>query len=636
MISVILRLILLVAALPLAALVVACEDSAPAPRSVVAKTDPSAKPNDPGKKGDDDDADDDDDDDGSGGDEDDEQVDGLDGEQVDGADDATGGMDTGATESGGTDSGLVDGDMTAEPPVEPLTDDEALAFLKAQCVSCHDAKDGSVKSFWALDPDTLAKAEFIASAPAPTVYQTLVMRSKEIVGGKPAAMPPKKLREELQLKLRRLLAWFEKEAPAAVATARARYGKGTEETGGSVGVILNYKCEQPATFREYIRRVTNDAFSREPKADELTLGEKGPDQPTTLGDRRKIAAKLLSDDAWKVEFLDKGLRKFGAKLSGAADIVASAPSLTQAQADDLKEEFYQILKNGFQTKTFKDILLSTKVMVSANTAALYGCTPPAAGEWVECDMQTPRASYFTTFSYLSSKPSSFLVENNNYGRAALLFFMIRGDVFKAANDQPGGGAGVRATPDCLESKDYRGKRGTAAVSPFGSLGVPKFANLCQSCHIQRQMAAGSILFRPYDKVGNIFGTGRPITGDPDFAAAIANDMVNSADGREEFVDQAFLENLLNGTSEKACVPGEEGKPDKILTSVSDLATYIIGDGVELAGGLARHLPRAMSNLGNTSEEIIISINKAWADGGGKLGPVFEAYFSSETYACSKR
>jgi hypothetical protein len=150
------------------------------------------------------------------------------------------------------------------------------------------------------------------------------------------------------------------------------------------------------------------------------------------------------------------------------------------------------------------------------------------------------------------------------------------------------------------------------------------------------MAAGSILFRPYDKVGNLFGAGRPITGDPDFPAATAADMVNSADGREEFVDQTFLENLLTSTSEKACVPGDEGKPDKMLATVSDLATYIIGDGVELAGGLARHLPRAMSNLGNTSEEIIISINKAWADGGGKLGPVFEAYFSSETYACSKR
>lgn len=629
MLSAILRLTLLAAALPLAALVVACEDSAPAPRSVAAKTDPSAKPKGPSKNDDDDD--DDDDDVGSG------EPDELDGDQIEGGEDVPTGTDIGAADSGSSDGDLIDDDMKVDPPVEPLTDDEALAFLKAQCVSCHDAKDGSVKSFWALDPDSLAKGELIASAPAPTVYQTLVMRSKEIVGGKPAAMPPKKLREELQLKLLRLLAWFEKEAPAAVATARARYGKGKEDAGGSVGVILNYKCEEPATFREYIRRVTNDAFSREPKADELALGEKGPDQPTTLGDRRKIAAKLLADDAWKAEFLDKGLRKFGAKLSGAADIAASEPSLTQVQADDLKEEFYQILKNGFETKTFKDVLLSTKVMVSANTAALYGCTPPPQGQWVECDMQPPRASYFTTLSYLSSKPSSFLVENNNYGRAALLFFMIRGDVFKAANDQPGGGgAGVRATPDCLESKDYRGRRGTAAVSPFGSLGVPKFANLCQSCHIQRQMAAGSILFRPYDKVGNIFGAARPITADPDFGAATAADMVNSADGREEFVDQAFLENLLTGTSERACIPGEEGKPDKMLTSVSDLATYIIGDGVELAGGLARHLPRAMSNLGNTSEEIIISINKAWAEGGGKLGPVFEAYFSSETYACSKR
>lgn len=527
-------------------------------------------------------------------------------------------------------------DEPKKPQIQPLSDEEAMIFLKDKCISCHDAKDGSVRSFWALDRDSFSKDEFIASPSAPAVYFTLLMRSKNIVGGKPAAMPPDRLGDDDQAKLMRLLVWFEREASAAVSLARARYGGSQQDDGNGVGVLIDYKCETPATFREYIRRVTNDVFSREPTAVELALGANGPDKPTTREDRQKIASMLLTDSAWKAEFIDKGLKKFADKLSGAAQIEKSEPDLTQAQADDLKLEFYQILRQNFLVKSYKDILLSNKVMVSANTASLYGCMLPPAGTWTECEMTSPRSSYFTTFSYLRSKPSSYLVENNNYGRAALMYFVLRGDVFQAALDQKGGSESVRAIPTCLQSVDYRGRLGTETVAPFGALGVPQSANLCQSCHIQRQMAAGSILFRPFNKVGNMYGVSHPINRDPDFASAVGGDMVNSLPGRAEFVDELFLQNLLTSSSEKACVPGEQGKPDTMLNNVADLAMYIIGDGFELAGGLARHLPRAFSNLANTSEEVIILTNKAWADGGGKLGPVFQAYFASETYACSKR
>lgn len=517
------------------------------------------------------------------------------------------------------------------------TDEEALTFIKSQCIPCHDAKIGSVKSFWAFDPETISKAELLTSTMAPTIYYSMRMRSKNIEGAMPAAMPVKKLSGSEQVQLVRVLSWFEKEGPAAVAVGHARYGGGSTSEKNKTGVILDYKCEKTANFREYIRRIANDAFGREPTLSELEMSSNGTDQPVTSADRKKIAAKIVSDSDWQKEFIERGLRKFSAKMSGSADIQPLANSLTLEQTIDLKDEFYQLLKANLATKSLKEILLSKQIMVSANTASLYGCAPPPAGEWAACEMTAPRGSYFTTFSYLRSKPSSFLVENNNYGRVSLMYFVIRGDVFKAALDQESiANDAIMATPSCLISKDHRGRKGSANVAPFGTLSVPKSANSCQSCHIHRKMAAGSILFRDFDKAGHIYGTDRPITNDPDYSAAIADNIVNSADAREVYIDAQYLQSLLDKKGEQACIPSENGKDERILQSVEDLAKYLIGDGLELSVGLARHIPRAMSNTASTTEELIIAFNKAWESGGGKLLPIFEAYFASETYACSTR
>ena len=71
------------------------------------------------------------------------------------------------------------------------------------------------------------------------------------------------------------------------------------------------------------------------------------------------------------------------------------------------------------------------------------------------------------------------------------------------------------------------------------------------------MAAGSILYRPFNKAGLLFKN-FPITDDLDFAAATADGIINAPkDGVEAPVDQNFLEDLLDlkSADEQACMPG---------------------------------------------------------------------------------
>src|SRR5690606_30029366 len=91
-------------------------------------------------------------------------------------------------------------------------------------------------------------------------------------------------------------------------------------------------------------------------------------------------------------------------------------------------------------------------------------------------------------------------------------------------------------------------------------------------------------------------------------------------------------------SDGACMPARGTVKETKFNKIGDLAKFIIGDGRVLAGGLARHMPRSMSNLLNTTEEIIVRINNVYfaKETAGMLIPVFKAYFSSETFACEAK
>jgi hypothetical protein len=492
-----------------------------------------------------------------------------------------------------------------------------------------------------LELDQFNKQTLVVDSAAPKVFASVLFKAKDLIGTKPEPMPVGQMSPEAKAQLLPLIKWMTIEMPGAVQDAMPILsGSELKKEIGNVGVILNFKCTQPSTAREYIRRLMNDAFSREPSEAEFKLATGPLDEPVSEDDRRVLSARILSNAEWKAEFEGKTLLKFANKISGSSSIKPYEGVISAPQANDLKQEFYQLLLATYSKTSYTDILLGSDVMVSPNTASLYGCQVPQSG-WAPCTMAAPRGSYFTTFGYLRSKPSSFLNGNNNYGRSALMQYVLKGDVLKPGVDGAKGGADINPLPACLKTKDFRGEKNSATIAWMGSSAIPLSANLCQSCHIDRHMAAGSLLFRPFNIFGKIYGKDASIdSSDPDYATATSQQMVNQPNltGPIQAVTVDYLKSLLDvDDTEQACVSASSnaGK-EVILKSVRDLATYMAGsDGRVVAGGLARHLPRAMSNLSTTTEEIIIKVKEASESGKGLLAPMITAYFSTETFACKR-
>jgi hypothetical protein len=509
----------------------------------------------------------------------------------------------------------------------PLTDEEAQSYFKAYCASCHGKGDqntpkGSFTSFWSFDPNTYDLEAVRLDPDGAKVYQSIVHRitsSKET----PAAMPPPEEPYD-QIKTERLFSWYKSKAPNILKDVHLLYPDGAKVGANDVKIDLTFKCSSPATFREYLRRVTNDAFSREPTLAELSLAGPDPDIKVEQKHRDLVKARLASE--WKAEFVEKGLKKFAYKVAGS-NAINYSPELNE----DLKDEFYQLLKYGYDTTKYRDLLLGPSSMVSAKTASEYGCTPPSTG-WQLCKMTTPRQGYFTSLSFLASKPSSFLIENNNYGRMAMAHFMIHGQSLEAATNGPVGEV-VNPIPSCFKSADRRGLANVdGSVAPRGTISVPESGNICQTCHLDRNLASASILFRNFNTKGQLFNPFN-LSLDPDYEAATKEPWVVQEAGGSKPVTLEFLQSLILGTNEIACVT--TGKNQKIVSSVNDLMAEIVGDGSILSKGLARHMARSLSNLSTISLDTLESTRTAFEASGGKLEMVFQSYFGTETYSCMK-
>jgi len=537
---------------------------------------------------------------------------------------------------------------TASPPIEekntpalaiaPLTDDEMMAYFQSSCASCHGKGDektpkGQFTSFWGFDPKSYDVEAAKLDPDAALVYQTIVNRMKSSKNG-PSAMPPPDVSFDPK-ETERLFAWYKTKAPTIIKDVHVLFPEGAKIDANDVKIDLTFKCKSPATFRDYIRRVTNDAFSREPSPTELSLA--GPDPDIKVEQKHRNLIKDRLADEWKSEFMEKGLKKFAYKVSGANQMNFTDTNtdefyqLLKNGTEDLKDEFYQLLKNGYNDLKYKDMLLGPSLMVSAKTAPMYGCSTPNAG-WKSCALSPPRKGYFTSVSFLASKPSSFLIENNNYGRMAVAHFMIHGQTLQAATNGPVGEA-VHPIPSCLKSLDRRGiKNSDGSIAPRGAISIPESGNICQSCHLSRNLASGSILFRPFNPFGKIYNV-FSFKDDSNYNAAIKDPWVIPEGDVSKPVDSELLEALLLGNNERACVIS--GTVQKPAASVNELMTEIIGDGSILAKGLAIHMARSLSNLSVISLETLESTKVAFEMSEGKLEKAFQSYFATETYSCKK-
>jgi hypothetical protein len=325
-------------------------------------------------------------------------------------------------------------------------------------------------------------------------------------------------------------------------------------------------------------------------------------------------------------------------------------------------------------------------MVTSNTAPLYeNCAAPQQPEtWSECNLNEERSNYFGTVGYLRAKPSSFLENGNNYGRAGSMFVVASGEALLPQTSGPVG-VEVNGLPQCLteSTKDARARINKVAkagedeplTGPYGTMTVPGFGNVCQGCHVRRGLAAGSKVYRPFGKFGerlteqvideacaaqtpggecNFNDQNNSLYKD-DLMEATAEDKANYVNASARFVTAApaqksrgaeldateavtatFLKSLLAETSDgaRSCIP-VDSKTIKEVNSIKEMSEFVVGTNGNVARGLARLIPKALAGTQVTNQEVIMAVNKASSESNGMLEDMIIAYLTTETFACQE-
>jgi len=531
-----------------------------------------------------------------------------------------------------------------------LKTSEVMKFLKEKCSACHgqdeNGKKGTHFSSWPMPDDSLTLRNFEVSIFAPMVYAALVNKLATKPSQSPQAMPPSDLDDDEIISVRGILAWFTINLPFVVAEAEQTFGLVSDENRDAN--IIKFRCTNPVTGRKLINRLTNALFDRQPLPAEIALFDEDElNEPVSKSIRKKIVANLRKD-AWKNEFISSGLRKLADSIGGAPAILYGQtfdPDETKNRkiVDEIKLEFYLLLREYYDKFEYKEFFTTNNVMVSDLTAKYYaGCEDKSKpNAYVACEAGSSRDGFFTTLGFLNSKPSSFLRENNNYGRMAMMYFTLMGQTFTAAFDEDAGGD-VRPLPDCLGTEDLRHKGG----APRGAAAIPAFGNLCQSCHISRNMAAGSVLFRKYSMNGEIYTPSNLSLLEPiDYAEAIGTDEVptdwtnlanvdDDLDGGDALTAK-MLEDLLTMEPKTCVVPANKNLDPIAVKTPGDIAGYLLENERALVRGFIRHAHRTFSRSQEVNFDLVYTAIQSYEDGNKKLPDLLESYFLSETFACDE-
>lgn len=523
-----------------------------------------------------------------------------------------------------------------------LSNSEAINFLKRNCQSCHgidkNGNHGPNYSSWPMSESELSVDALEVSFFAPIVYQALANKLLDSPPSYPQAMPPGsgKATGEQAKSFMQMLAWFQVNLPLVVAEAEDVYGHSVDD---KVSQEVKFICSEPITLRRFLNRFTNSAFDRLPTKDEIAMySSKELNDPVTQAQRKALSAKLWNDGNWRNEFERIGLLKL-ARAIGGAPALNPVGHLTKPIVDDLKLEFFRLLLAGYKDTDYSEVFKKNVAYVTSRTAPLYDCSfdslEPIPGDdhWRECQLELPRSGYFTSVGFLASRPQSFLDETNNYGRVASLYFTLTGEGFRAATNGPAGSGEVNPLPDCLETIDNRAVTG----APRGSAAVPLFGNNCQGCHISRNLAAGSVLFRDFSPDGRIYTPDNIEVISPDALSVATSEEWTYKDldsNNERRVTKDFLKRLLT-VDKKACsVSFNPSEDPKVHTTVNDLATFLMSNKKRLARGFMRHAQRAFLNAEGVNFDLVYqAVNHVDNNKLVSVKDLITLYFESETFAC---
>lgn len=575
----------------------------------------------------------------------------------------------------------VDPELAARP--KAFSQSEALGYINRVCGDCH-APGKALYATWALpEEDVLLKdARWLeGDALSQTAYQAItnkyvaMEKGVDDLGKPPSPMPPQFKDEADKKDLGRLISWFQDTFPAAVKEAHVRFGEGAPFQS-IIKVDLAYKCSSVLNGQQFMTRFSEKALgsaSFVADVDLLTPAEKAA--PATDAVRKKVVDGFLANEEYARRFEQFAIKPFAQRISNAGKIVsegrAQVPRRSDAALKDMEEEFYQLVLKYYKEKTYPELFLLDKVMVTQNTAPLYAadgvaCTAPASG-WGECTLSPQRANFFGTIGFLISKPSSMFSSNNNYGRGGDTFSTIFGEVLMANTDGISGDA-PKPIPSCLNlTKDRRWKKDKddpTKLAPWGAISVPFYGRVCQGCHLNRHLAAAAVVFRPFGKAGEIITPAAIDRADGPYADDLKDDdlrqYVYHTDTEEtdfkklqnlQPVTRDYYKELLTElqSPDATCFPDARDPQNAEKTvkanSLAKYAEVLInqndGENTKIKGtatlrGLNRILPSVFLNSTRTNLEVITAVNNAFNENQGKLEPMLRAFFATETFGCSSK
>lgn len=570
--------------------------------------------------------------------------------------------------------------LAARP--KPFSQAEALSYIQRVCGECHSPGKALYATWGLPEVELLLKdARWLeGDALSQTAYQAITNKYLSLeqgvddLGKPPSPMPPQFKDKQDEKDLGRLISWFQDTFPAAVKEAHVRFGQGAPFSS-IIKVDLSYKCSNVLDGQNFMVRFAEKALgsaSHVADVNILTAQEKAA--PATVAVRKKVVDEFLSNEEYARRFEQFAIKPLAQRIANAGKIVSEGRRLKPRRSDealkDLEEEFFQLVLKYHKEKTYPELFLLDKVMVTRNTAPLYAadgviCTAPSQG-WGECSLSPQRANFFGTVGFLISKPSSMFSSNNNYGRGGDTFSTIFGERLMANTDGISGEP-PKPIPSCLnQTKDRRWKRDKndpKSLAPWGAISVPFYGRVCQGCHLNRHLAAASVVFRPFGKAGEIItptaidnprGPYADDLKDDDNAYVYHTDIDET--NHEKLVNlqpvtREYYKELLNELKqpEATCFPDprDPQNPEKAVKA-STLAKYAevlinqndgensVIKGTAALRGLNRILPSVFLNSTRTNLEVITAVNNAFSEGQGRLEPMMRAFFATETFGCSSK
>jgi mono/diheme cytochrome c family protein len=603
----------------------------------------------------------------------------------------------------------VQGVMTAHGSnrPKPLSTREALEFIDKNCFECHGPGKPLAAAFSIPAKDVLLKdASWLdGSALNQTAYQSIVNKYLKKVDS-PSAMPPEFKDPEQEKKLANLIAWFQDTLPGAVREAEIKFGI-KPEFRSNIQVQLDAKCEKLISGwdfqNRFMTRALGSPVNPEDPLQKALLTEAEKTAPASAEARKKVVQGLLALPEMKKKFEDVAVFSLAQKIANAGAIrkngLTVQPALSPEAVKDLQSEFPQLVKKYYETVPYPQLFLLDKVMVTRATAPLYNsndadlrnlpvahrekyqesCSAPVQGEkWAECTLSPKRGNFFGTRGFLVSKSVAMFQNNNNYGRGGDAHQVIFGEVLMANTDGVSGEK-PKPIPQCLDvTADKRWVLKTkgdlnAGKAAWGAIAIPFYGRVCQGCHLNRHLAAASVIFRPFGFAGEVIfpemmvsNNGNPIKlyDDMDLVQRKKPDNATGPEVRThvthtdsegksfKFIDPLFYRGLLEelDNNEKAtCFPDPADPLNmskaKYANSTAQYGEYLIHQndppdarvkGVATIRGLTRFLPSTFANTNSTNLEIIRDVNIAFSKSNGMLKPMLEAYFQTESFACTGR